>query len=92
MTTQIHIVNSSDSNPRQHAHVTVTKHQSGAEFTHRLAPGDSKGIWLSPGDTVKVEEQEGTKDSVETQAKTGSQAHDPGHGHSIGSSTQHSHG
>jgi len=60
MTTQVHIVNSSDSNPHQHARVTFS-HPGQEDKTVLLAPGESKGWWLSgygsgDGDKITVVE------------------------------------
>ena len=60
MTTQVHIVNSSDSNPSQHAR--VTKSRAGApDQVVLLAPGESKCWWISGdangvGDAISVVE------------------------------------
>jgi len=64
MTTQIHIVNSSDSNPQQHARVTFQrrfpayedKPEHVEETGIALAPGESKAFWIGPSDTITVTE------------------------------------
>lgn len=55
MTTQVHIVNSSDSNPAQHAKVTVTKPNQEPKVT-LLAPGESKAYWIGSSDNISVTE------------------------------------
>ncbi len=60
MTTQVHIVNSSDSNPRQHTRVTFSRPGQEVKIT-LLAPGESKGYWISgdaagEGDKITVVE------------------------------------
>jgi hypothetical protein len=62
MTTQVHIVNSSDSNPNQHARVTFKRrgYTDHAEVFN-LSPGESKGFWIGGdangvGDEITVVE------------------------------------
>ena len=60
MTTQVHIVNSSDSNPHQHTRVTFSR-PGQDDKTTLLAPGESKGYWISgnkegEGDKITVVE------------------------------------
>jgi hypothetical protein len=47
MTTQVHIVNSSDSNPQQHARVTMQPNPQAPEQVFLLAPGESKAFWIT---------------------------------------------
>ena len=47
MTTQVHIVNSSDSNPNQHARVALQSNPGAPEQIVLLAPGESKAFWIS---------------------------------------------
>jgi hypothetical protein len=47
MTTQVHIVNSSDSNPNQHARVSLQSNPNAPEQIVLLAPGESKAFWIS---------------------------------------------
>lgn len=61
MTTQIHIVNSSDSNPSQHARVTFSRRGSTTPEMVLLSPGESKAFWISgdaegQGDMIYVSE------------------------------------
>lgn len=55
MTTQVHIVNSSDSNPSQHAKVTLTKPNQ-EPVVVLLAPGESKAWWIGSSDNINVTE------------------------------------
>lgn len=55
MTTQVHILNSSDSNPSQHARVTF-KRQNQPDKVVLLAPGESKAWWINETDDVHVTE------------------------------------
>lgn len=52
MTTQVHIVNASDSNPNQHARVTKSRFGCPDEVV-LLSPGETKGWWIS-GDAEGV--------------------------------------
>jgi hypothetical protein len=55
MTTHVlHIINSSDSNPAQHARVEFKV--QGSYGVLALAPGESKGWWISPDDEIRVVE------------------------------------
>ncbi len=65
MTTQVHIVNSSDSNPAQHARVTLSRPDS-EDTIVLLAPGESKSWWVrgnaeGEGDKITVVEVFATK-------------------------------
>jgi hypothetical protein len=60
MTTQIHIVNSSESNPAQHARVTLSRPGQEDKIVF-LSPGESKAWWISGdaqgiGDKISVVE------------------------------------
>lgn len=55
MTTQVHVVNSSDSNPNQNAKVTFTR-QNQAPQVVLLAPGMSKAWWIGESDDIHVTE------------------------------------
>jgi len=55
MTTQIHILNPSDSNHGQHIKVTFTRKGDDPKVSH-LAPGESKALWVSDTDDVHVTE------------------------------------
>lgn len=56
MTTQVHIVNSSESNPNQHAKVTFTRKGDVPPQVVLLAPGESKAFWINDTDDVHVTE------------------------------------
>lgn len=55
MTTQVHIVNSSDSNPAQHAKVTLKRGGTDG-IVVLLAPGESVAYWIGSSDHIDVTE------------------------------------
>lgn len=58
MTTKVHIVNSSDSNPLQHAKVTRTDisrdEQPNKNTEFLLAPSESKAFWIDDHTAITV--------------------------------------
>lgn len=55
MTTQVHVVNASDSNPQQNAKVTFTRTGQEPQVV-LLAPGTSKSWWIGSSDDIHVTE------------------------------------
>lgn len=55
MTTQVHIVNSSESNPSQHAKVTIKRGTAEPQVT-LLSPGESKAFWIGTSDDIHITE------------------------------------